>query len=279
MLGELSGCCGMDWLSSVASVAIGFCSGCLTGLMGASGVLIVVPALTMVLGLPIHAAIGTSLAVDVIASLIVTYVYYRRGNVDLKSGVWLALGAVLGAQAGSVLAAHIPELELGGGFGVFLMISGVGLWREDVRRKLRLFSGASVVHGVETVGGVSKVGLKQAAASFIIGFLIGVISGVFGAGGGVMFLLVLIFLLKYPVHKAVGTSTLIMAVTAFSGTLGYALNGNVAFLAAFVVGAGTVVGGRIGAVYANRAPEEKLAKIIGAIFALLGVIMIVEQLV
>lgn len=268
----------MDWLSAVVSLVIGLCSGCVTGLMGASGVLIVVPALTMALGLSVHAAIGTSLAVDVIASLIVTYVYYRRGNVDLRSGVWLALGAVLGAQAGSMLAAHIPELELGGGFGVFLIMSGVGLWREDVRRRLRLFSGTSTASGVEAGGGV-RVGARQAAASLAVGFMIGVVSGVFGAGGGVMFLLVLIFLLKYPVHRAIGTSTFIMAVTAFSGALGYALNGNVSLLAALVVGAGTVVGGRAGATYANRAPEEKLAKIVGAIFVLLGVMMIAEQLI
>lgn len=70
------------------------------------------PALTMALG-PVHVATGTSLAVDVIASITVAYVYYRCGNVDLRSGVWLASGAVLGAQAGSILAAHIPELELG----------------------------------------------------------------------------------------------------------------------------------------------------------------------
>ncbi|MEM2467919.1 MAG: sulfite exporter TauE/SafE family protein [Candidatus Jordarchaeales archaeon] len=266
----------MDWLSAIASVAIGLCSGCVTGLMGASGVLIVVPALTMALGLPVHVAIGTSLAVDVTASLIVAYVYYRRGNVDLRSGVWLASGAVLGAQAGSILAAHIPELELGGGFGVFLMISGVGLWRENVRRRLRLFSGASA-SDVEAGGNVSVVS-RQAAMSFVIGFLIGVVSGVFGAGGGVMFLLVLVFLLKYPIHRAIGTSTLIMAVTALSGTVGYALNGNVSLLTAIVVGAGTVIGGRAGALYANKAPEERLAKIIGAIFMLLGVMMIAEQL-
>ncbi len=268
----------MNWLSAAASAAIGLCSGCVTGLMGASGVLIVVPALTMALGLPVHAAIGTSLAVDVIASLIVTYIYYRRGNVDVRSGVWLAFGAVLGAQFGSMLAAYMPEFELGGGFGFFLIISGVGLWREDVRRRLRLFSGASASSSVSDEGRIN-VRMRQAAASLAIGFLIGVVSGVFGAGGGVMFLLVLIFLLKYPVHRAIGTSTLIMALTALSGTLGYAMNGDVNFLAAVIVGAGTVAGGRIGAVYANRAPEERLAKIIGALFVFLGVMMIAEQII
>jgi hypothetical protein len=267
----------MDWLLVVALVVIGLCSGCITGLIGASGVLVVVPALTIVLGLPVHTAIGTSLAVDVIASIVVSYVYYRRGNVELRSGVWLALGAMLGAQAGSMLAVYIPEFELGGGFGFFLILSGVGLWREDVRRRLRLSSGASRSVGADAGEG-SHVESRRVAASFAVGFLVGIISGVFGAGGGVMFLIALIFLLKYPIHKAIGTSTLIMAVTALSGAIGYALNGHMSLLAAVLVGAGTIVGGRVGAVYANMAPGEELTKIVGVIFVVLGVLMIAEQL-
>ena len=267
----------MNWLSVIALVVIGLGSGCITGFMGASGVLVVVPALNMLLGLPVHTAIGTSLAIDVIASVVVSSVYYRRGNVELRSGMWLALGAVLGAQAGSKLAAYIPEFELGGGFGFFLILSGVGLWRENVRRRLRLFSGGSRSVGADAGVG-SRVELRRVAASFAVGFLVGVVSGVFGAGGGVMFLIALMFLLRYPIHKAIGTSTFIMAVTALSGAIGYTLNGYISPLAAVLVGAGTIVGGRVGAVYANMAPEEKLAKIVGTIFTMLGMLMIVKQL-
>jgi uncharacterized membrane protein YfcA len=111
-----------------------------------------------------------------------------------------------------------------------------------------------------------------------LGFLLGIISGIFGAGGGIMFLLTLIVLLKYPLHKAVGTSTLMMTLTALSGAIGYALNGYVSPLAFILVGAGSIVGGRIGAVYANKVPEASLSKIIGIVFIALGIIMIAEQL-
>ena len=269
----------MDWVSVLVSLLIGLCSGAVTGLMGASGVLIVVPALTMALGLPVHVAIGTSLAVDVIASVVVTYTYYRNKNVDLRSGVWLALGAVIGAQVGSIIAVYIPEFELSGGFGVFLILSGVGLWRKDVRERLRLFTGASQIIETDQAAHTEniKVETEKIVLTLLIGFLIGIISGIFGAGGGVMFLLVLIFILKYHVHKAIGTSTLIMAITAASGAVGYALNGNISLIIALIVGAGTIIGGRIGATYANRASEENLAKIVGLIFAILGIIMIIDQ--
>jgi uncharacterized membrane protein YfcA len=123
-----------------------------------------------------------------------------------------------------------------------------------------------------------KVGPIQVAVSLVLGFLLGIISGIFGAGGGIMFLLTLIVLLKYPLHKAVGTSTLMMTLTALSGAIGYALNGYVSPLAFILVGAGAIVGGRIGAVYANKIPEASLSKIIGIVFIALGIIMIAEQL-
>jgi len=142
--------------------------------------------------------------------------------------------------------------------------------------KLPLHSGTSRRVEADVTRG-SHVELKRIVASFVTGFLLGIISGVFGAGGGIMFLLTLI-LLKYPIHKAIGTSTLIMAVTALSGAIGYAINGYTSLTAAILVGAGAIVGGRVGAIYANKVSEKKLTKIIGSIFLILGVLMITQQL-
>lgn len=71
---------------------------------------------------------------------------------------------------------------------------------------------------------------QKVVAALIIGLGIGVLSGIFGAGGGVMILLALIVLMSFPLHKAIGTSTLIMAITALSSTVGYAARGSVDFL-------------------------------------------------
>jgi len=271
----------MDTLSPPGLIALGLCSGGVTRLIGSSGVLIVVPALTLLFGLPIHTAIGTSLAVDVIASIIVSIVYLRMGNGELRSGLGLALGAVVGAQVGSRIAKYIPSANLGRGFGIFLVIIGAG--RLSGKGLIGLLSSQHSPQSMDTqnVSGQNntiKVGPIQVAVSLVLGFLLGIISGIFGAGGGIMFLLTLIVLLKYPLHKAVGTSTLMMALTALSGAIGYALNGYISPLAFILVGAGAIVGGRIGAVYANKVPEASLSKIIGIVFIALGIIMIAEQL-
>jgi len=111
-------------------------------------------------------------------------------------------------------------------------------------------------------------------SSLILGFLVGIISGLLGAGGGVMILLILVFLLEYSMHEGVGTSTFIMAFTAASGAIGHAFTGNLPLEAAVLSGLGTVIGGRFAARFANRVNEKVLSYIVGAVFGILGVAML-----
>jgi len=103
------------------------------------------------------------------------------------------------------------------------------------------------------------------------------ISGLFGAGGGLMFLLVLMIVLKFPTHMAIGTSSLIMAITAASGTLGYTLQGNVDFSTGIILTVAAVIGGLISARFANKVSEKNLNRIVGGVFACLGIAMIILQ--
>ena len=252
-------------------VLIGLVGGLITSLVGASGVMVIVPVLNLLQGFTIHTCIGTSLMVDVIASLAVAYGYYRHGNIDLKPGVWIALGSIAGAQLGAAFCPTIPESSLGAAFGLMLMVSGVGMWKGGARKEKLLERFRGIV-GLRS-------GLAKTGVPLLLGFLIGVNGGVFGAGGGLLILLVLLFLLSYPTRKAVGTSTLIMAITATSGALGYALQGNIDILAGSVIGLGTILGGSAGTRFANLADEETFSKVVGAMFILLGVFMIVIRLI
>jgi hypothetical protein len=124
-----------------------------------------------------------------------------------------------------------------------------------------------------------KTNKQRTAAAIGLGFVLGIISGIFGAGGGVMVLLVLIFVLNFSVHKAIGTSTLIMAITALSGAIGYGVRGNIHLMAGLVVGAGTIVGGVSGARFANKVDEKTLSKVVSVVFIFLGIAMTVIRMV
>ncbi len=251
-------------------ILIGIFTGIVTGLTGASGVMTIVPLVNMLLNFSIHESIGTSLMVDIIAPLAISYTYYKHGNVDIKSGIWIAIGSIFGAQLGATFAAGIPEVGLGGAFGVFMAIMGVVIWKNGFNREYIANKMKNVVK--------FETQTQRIVTALILGFAVGLMTGVLGAGGGGMILLILIFVLNFPLHVAIGTSALIMAITACSGTFGYALHGNVRPLAGLILGFSAAGSGMVSARFANRVNEQILAKAVGIIFIILGTIMTILHL-
>jgi uncharacterized membrane protein YfcA len=252
-------------------VAIGLCAGTITGIMGGSGVSVVVPALMFFAGFPVHLAIGTSLFVDVMASLVASYTYHQNKNLDMSRGVGMAIAAVVGAQLGSLFAASTPGFGLTWAFGVFLIINGAYILKKGVHR----------IRSSRPSDGDKDMARRRGAivASVLLGFGIGIASGFVGAGGGNLFLLVLLFVLGYELHVAIGTSTLIMAITAASGAAGYYFRGNLELVAALIISVGALISVRLSAVAANRLGEEALGRIIAVIFIALGVMMLLSVIV
>lgn len=243
-------------------ILIGLLTGTITAISAGSGVTIVVPLLSIFLGYSIHEAIGTSLLVDVIASIIVAYNYFRFGRVNLKSGVWLALGAVVGAQAGSHLASLIPQGGLKGGFVIFIIISGLSFYyRAFGKRKLTL----DILKLDNHVLHIFMI--------LVVGLLIGLSTGMFGTGGGATILVVLIYLMDFPIHTAIGTATALMAITAASGVVGYTLQGHIPWLDGIIIGVAAMISGVLFSKAANRASEKVLNISVGTVFIVIGIAM------
>ena len=249
----------------IGLIGIGLLTGSVVGLTGASGVVVVVPLLTVLLGFSMHSAIGTSLFVDVITPLFVAWSYYKNGNVNIKSGLWLALGAIVGAQIGSLLANQsLSGGQMGVGFIVMIFIMAIAMWRKSMLPSKPRMEAENT----------QPLTPKTVLVSLGIELLLGGMSGMVGAGGGMAFLLVLILVLKYPIHKAIGTSSLIMSLTAASGTIGYAIHGNVNFLSGLAVAVGSIIGGLLTSRLANKVSEKTLEKLVSGVFVCLGVLMI-----
>lgn len=252
---------------------ISFVAGSITGLIGASGVMVIVPGLVM-LGSSTFDAIGCSLFADALASLVVAWTYSRYGNLNLRQGWLIALGSVLGAQLGSFISPNLPEMGVGGSFGVLLLVSAAMFWRKGSKKAAIKPEGKTTSNNDEVKGFLKVLRNNPKMSGTILGVLVGIISGILGAGGGVMILLILVFVMGYKVHEGVGTSTLIMAFTAASGALGHAFTGNLPMDIAIPSAIGTVVGGRLTAGFANKINEAVLGRIVGIIFAVLGALMI-----
>lgn len=254
------------------AIIIGIITGGITSLIGASGVMIIVPILTMLFKVSVHTAIGTSLFVDVIASLTVAYSYYKNGNIELRSGIWIALTSIIGAQLGALFANSMGEGNLSSSFGVVLVIAGLSMFRKSYKEKS---DSSDAISGFFHF----KKEWQRILAALIIGLIIGILSGIFGAGGGVMILLALIIIMSFPLHKAIGTSTLIMAITALSSTIGYAARGKIDLILGSFLAAGAVLGGITGSRYANKVNEKTLQRVVGICFMIMGAVMTVLTMI
>jgi uncharacterized membrane protein YfcA len=110
---------------------LGLVVGVLVGLLGIGGGVVLVPCLVYLLHMDQHLAQGTSLFVLLppigIGAL---REYWKQGQVDLRAGVFCAIGILLGAYAGSLVAVPMPSQLLKALFGGFLILAALLLWRK-----------------------------------------------------------------------------------------------------------------------------------------------------
>ena len=113
----------------VAYVLVGLLAGVLAGLFGVGGGVIMVIGMVSVMKLPFHTAIGTSLAAMLLpVGALGAMEYYRRGHVDVRAALLLAVGLSLGAWAGARIAQQTPPVTLQRAFAVFLVLVAVRMW-------------------------------------------------------------------------------------------------------------------------------------------------------
>lgn len=210
---------------------IGLVAGGLGALLGVGGGLIIVPALSLLAGLPLRAAIGTSLICICAASAASSAVYLRQQRVDLAVGIELQFYAVAGAVAAGLAAGLVPTSPLYLGFGGLLAAMALQMWP-------RRSSGRAgwLERRLARVGS----GRLPAARAAAVGA--GLISGLLGVGGGILNTPVLHLILGLEFERAVATSSYMIGMTAAAGALIYLARGDVVPSLVTVAMVGTVVG-------------------------------------
>ena len=279
-------------------VLIGLVVGSITGVVGASGVVVVVPILLLLTGVDTYTALGISLMVDFIASIIVSLTYYKKGNVQLYSGLWMILGTIAGSQIGVLFAHMIPENALGFGFSIGIMVIGAGMVIKGIidyvknrktpelteslpeldvteepiliNERIEKSEDEGIIEKNSTCKSKIKKKWLEILLLIVFGFIIGFTSGLSGAGGGILLIFVCTGVLGLTLHKAIGTSTMVMCLTALSGFIGFAVHGSINYMYGLFLAIGSVVGGIASARIANAINEDILRIIFGCINIGLG---------
>ena len=108
--------------SAVKIVIDGFIVGAVTGIVGAGGGFLVVPALALLGGLPMHAAVGTSLLVISLKCFAALGGYASHVPVDLRTAAIVSVLAIVGTLLGSRLSRRVSGEQLQFGFGIFVLV-------------------------------------------------------------------------------------------------------------------------------------------------------------
>jgi len=191
---------------------IGLAAGGFGALLGVGGGLIIVPALTLLAGLSLHAAIGTSLVCICASSAASAAVYLRRGRVELPVAVELQFFSVAGAVVAGLVAGWIPATPLYFVFAVLLIVVAAQMWPRVeagwLQRRLALVRARNAVARGVSVGA-------------------GLLSGLLGVGGGILNTPVLHLVLGMRFERATATSSYMIGMTAAAGALVYLVRGDI----------------------------------------------------
>jgi len=208
----------------VMLVLVGAIGGLLSGLFGVGGGIIMVPLLVLLTSMDQRRAAATSLAAIIPAALVGSLSYLAQGEVDLLAGLYVSIGAVVGALLGTALLKRISLPWLRWMFIVLLLLVAVRMLLVTPARDEGIELGVGVAFGL--------VGL---------GLVMGVASGLFGIGGGVIAVPALVILFGASDLIAKGTSLLVMIPTSVAGTLSNVRGRAVDLRSALVVGAAATV--------------------------------------
>ncbi len=253
----------------IALLLAGMGAGVVTALMAASAVLIAAPVMIVLLGYDPFVAIGVSLAIDVFASAITAKRFHKFSHIRIKPAILILLFAVIGAYIGSYYSASFNEHLLTTLLGSVIIISGASMLRGGIKGEMKFLKKIVKIHG------------KKAEWSLLViaGLIVGLLAGIFGAGGGVTLLIILSIFLGYRIHTAIGTSVFIMIFIALSGAVGHIIYGYFHWYAFLVVAVGGVLGAHFTAKKTMEIPEEKLTKIIGLIFFCCGFLLVLNEII
>lgn len=238
-------------------IAVGILGGLLSGAFGVGGGIVMVPLLMWFLGMDQRRAAATSLVAIVPTAIAGTIQYLIAGEVDVVAGLIVAVGGIGGSLIGTRLLRTLPIGWLRWLFIALLVVAAVRLFLEVPSRE------SAIVYSPWVV-----------VALVLVGVVIGIASGLFGIGGGVILVPILMTFFGFGDLAAKGTSLLAMIPTAVTGSIANLRNRLVRLADGLIAGIAAVVASFGGVALAFLLPPQ-VGAILFAVFILATVVQLV----
>lgn len=211
-------------------LGIGFGTGAFSGIFGVGGGILLVPIQVLGFHIEQKKAQATSLVMVMMAAVAAATTYAIGGQVAWSPAVSILIGGIAGSLLGSYVVTRSANRVLQAGFGVLMVLAAVRL----------------LIH-VEPTGDIAT-GLDWTVVAYLVsGVAMGLLSALFGIGGGIILIPILVAFFGYPQQLAAGTSLAVMGPIALIGALRLTKPGFTDWRSGTRFGIGAIPGGAIGA--------------------------------
>ena len=265
-------------------LAMGGAVGFLSGMFGVGGGFLMTPLLIFT-GIPPAVSVATVASQIVASSSSASLIHYRRGTVDIKLGVVLLIGGLVGSVFGVWLYSLLRQLGqldliISLSYVFFLGVVGALMLVESLIAMRRAARGGTAelrrpgqhnwIHGLPFKMRFKRSKLYVSAIPvLVIGALIGVLASIMGVGGGFIIVPAMIYLLRVPTNIVIGTSHFqIVFVTAFTVIAQAATNYTVDIVLALILIIGGVIGAQFGAEVGQKLRGDQLRALLAGLVLL-----------
>ena len=263
-------------VNCLAIFGLGGVVGLLSGIFGVGGGFLMTPLLIM-MGIPPTVAAASDSNQIVGASTSGTLAHFRHGNVDIKMGLLLLIGGIVGGTVGVQIIAVLRKLGnadflisityvlMLGFVGGYMFLESLQAMRkssqpktEEPQRRESLY--AKMIRIMPLQVDFHRSGIRLSLfMPFFLGILVGVLAAIMGVGGGFIMVPVMVYLLRMPMHVVVGTSLFQILFTCMNVTVMQAAqNHTVDFILALLLLLGSAIGAQLGAKVGKKLGGEHL---------------------
>lgn len=237
---------------------LGIAIGTVLGVVGAGGAILAVPGLVAVMGLSATAATTSSIVIVGAAALSGAARRVKSKNIDIKTGVTFSLLGFLGTLLGTRLVAFFPDRLLILLFALLMFAAAIGMWRNQVSNK-------------EITSASWPIVILTASA-------IGVLTGLFGIGGGFLIVPALVLILGVKVKLAAGTSLVAIALNSVIAiVLRHQYWHLVPWASILVFTGAAVIASFVTTPLANKLPAKDLQRAFSVLVSVVAIFMVVTQ--
>jgi len=260
-----------------------FLAGLVGSLTGLGGGVIIIPLLTLGLGVDIHYAIGASIISVIATSSGSAAAYVKEGITNVRIGMFLEIATTLSAIVGVIIATYMDANYIIVVFGLILLFSAFMMLKKKIdhsnNEKTSVLANYFKLNGsYPTEGGVQQYAVHRVMGGFAMMFVAGTLSGLLGIGSGALKVIGMDNIMKIPFKVSTTTSNFMIGVTAAASALVYLHKGQIDPAIAMPVTIGVIAGATLGAKILIRTKTDKLKVIFAIVVTILALQMIYKGL-